>query len=30
VAVFVLSALSMVMYVAVAWLEKILRKGIVH
>ena len=30
VAVFVLSALSMVMYVAVAWLEKFLRKGIVH
>ncbi len=30
VAVFVLSALSMVMYVAVAWLEKILQKGIVH
>ncbi|MDB5597161.1 MAG: nitrate/sulfonate/bicarbonate transporter permease [Hyphomicrobiales bacterium] len=30
VAVFVLSALSMVMYVAVAYLEKVLRKGIVH
>ena len=30
VAVFVLSALSMVMYVAVAWLEKVLQKGIVH
>ncbi|MBX9739286.1 MAG: ABC transporter permease [Beijerinckiaceae bacterium] len=30
VAVFVLSALSMVMYVSVAYLEKFLRKGIVH
>lgn len=30
VAVFVLSALSMVMYAAVAWLEKVLRKGMVH
>jgi NitT/TauT family transport system permease protein len=30
VAVFVLSALSIVMYVAVAWLEKVLQKGIVH
>jgi NitT/TauT family transport system permease protein len=30
VAVFVLSALSMLMYVAVAWLEKVLQKGIVH
>lgn len=30
VAVFVLSALSMVMYVAVAYLEKFLRKGMVH
>lgn len=30
VAVFVLSALSMLMYFAVAWLEKVLRKGIVH
>jgi NitT/TauT family transport system permease protein len=30
VAVFVLSALSMVMYVAVAWLEKVLQKGIIH
>ncbi|MDB5569787.1 MAG: binding-protein-dependent transport system inner rane component [Hyphomicrobiales bacterium] len=30
VAVFVLSALSMLMYVAVAWLEKVLRKGVVR
>ncbi len=30
VAVFVLSALSMLMYVAVAWLEKALRKGVVR
>jgi NitT/TauT family transport system permease protein len=30
VAVLILSALSMVMYVTVAWLEKVLRKGVVH
>ena len=30
VAVFVLSALSMVMYAAVSWLEKVLQKGMVH
>ena len=30
VAVFVLSAFSMVMYVAVSWLEKLLRKGVAH
>jgi NitT/TauT family transport system permease protein len=30
VAVFVLSALSIAMYIAVAWLEKVLQKGIVH
>lgn len=30
VAVLVLSALSMVMYAAVVWLEKMLRRGIVH
>jgi NitT/TauT family transport system permease protein len=30
VAVLILSALSMVMYVTVAWLEKLLRKGVVH
>lgn len=30
VAVIVLSALSMVMYAAVSWLEHILRKGVVH
>jgi NitT/TauT family transport system permease protein len=30
VAVFVLSALSMIMYAAVSWLESVLRKGVVH
>ncbi len=30
VAVIVLSVLSMVMYVAVSWLERILRKGVIH
>ena len=30
VAVIVLSALSMIMYIAVAWLERWLRKGVVH
>jgi NitT/TauT family transport system permease protein len=30
VAVIVLSALSMVMYAAVSWLEKVLQKGMVH
>ena len=30
VAILILSALSMVMYVSVAWLEKVLRKGVVH
>ncbi|MGE3245623.1 MAG: ABC transporter permease, partial [Beijerinckiaceae bacterium] len=30
VAVIVLSALSMVMYATVSWLEKVLQKGIVH
>lgn len=30
VAVFVLSALSMLMYLAVSWLERVLRKGMVH
>jgi NitT/TauT family transport system permease protein len=30
VAVLVLSTLSIVMYAGVAWLEKVLRKGVVH
>jgi NitT/TauT family transport system permease protein len=30
VAVLVLSALSMVMYIGVSWLERVLRKGVVH
>lgn len=30
VAVLVLSALSMVMYATVAWLERVLRKGVIH
>jgi NitT/TauT family transport system permease protein len=30
VAVLVLSALSMVMYIGVAWLERVLRKGVIH
>jgi NitT/TauT family transport system permease protein len=30
VAIIILSALSIVMYVAVGWLEKFLRKGVVH
>ena len=30
VAVFVLSALAIIMYVAVSWLENVLRKGIVQ